>query len=80
MRASMLAKYVSGADSPIERRCAFVGHLRNAANAAAVIELFVFIINRFCRIFGGHDTQSVAPPNQSKAANIKGNNPGARLR
>ena len=35
---------VVGAGSPIARRCAFVGHLRNAINTAAVIELFVSII------------------------------------
>src|SRR3984893_5776132 len=44
MRASMSVKKVVGAGSPIARRCAFVGHLRNAINTAAVIELFVPII------------------------------------
>ena len=44
MRASMSVKKVAGAGSPIARRCAFVGHLRNAVNTAAVIELFVSII------------------------------------
>jgi hypothetical protein len=32
-----------GSGSPIARRCAFVGHLRNAIKSAAVIELFVSI-------------------------------------
>jgi hypothetical protein len=44
MRVSMSVKKVVGAGSPIARRCAFVGHLRNAMNTAAVIELFVSII------------------------------------
>jgi hypothetical protein len=39
----MSVKKVVGASSPIARRCAFVGHLRNAVNTAAVIELFVSI-------------------------------------
>src|ERR1700682_1568853 len=44
MRSSMFVKKAVGAGSPIARRCAFVGHLRNAVNTAAVIELFVFIV------------------------------------
>src|ERR1700730_1192190 len=40
----MSVKKVAGAGSPVARRCAFVGHLRNAINTAAVIELFVPII------------------------------------
>jgi hypothetical protein len=40
MRLSMSAKSVPGAGSPIDIRCAFVGHLRNAENNAAVIGLF----------------------------------------
>ena len=43
MRASMSVKKVPGAGSPIARRCAFVGHLRNAENTAAVIGLFASI-------------------------------------
>jgi len=43
IRASMSEKKVAGAGSSIARKCAFVGHLREAQNTAAVIELFVFI-------------------------------------
>ena len=43
MRVSMSAKKAPGAGSPITKRCAFVGHLMNAENAAAVIGLLAFI-------------------------------------
>src|SRR5664279_2110056 len=43
MRASMSAKWAPGAGSPMDRRCAFVGHLRNAENNAAVIGVFASI-------------------------------------
>jgi hypothetical protein len=43
MRASMSAKKGFGAGSPMAMRYAFVGHLRNAENIAAVIELLVSI-------------------------------------
>src|ERR1700740_77716 len=39
MRACVSVKKVSGAVSSIARKYAFVGHLRNARNTAAVIEL-----------------------------------------
>ena len=42
-RASMSAKKVSELVSPVTRRCAFVGHLRNAENIAAVMSLFVLM-------------------------------------
>jgi hypothetical protein len=41
IRASMSAKKIAGAGSPLARRYAFVGHLREAENTAAVIGLFV---------------------------------------
>src|ERR1700687_3581419 len=50
MRASMSVKKVVGAGSPIARRCAFVGHLRNAINTAAVIELFVSISAKYAGV------------------------------
>src|SRR3978361_1077762 len=40
MRASMSAKKVSEFGSPMTRRCAFVGHLRNAEKTEVVIRLF----------------------------------------
>src|SRR5260370_13263005 len=43
MRALISAKKAPGAGSPIARRCGFVGHLRNAENAAAVIGLLASI-------------------------------------
>src|SRR5215471_8658435 len=43
MRASSSAKKVPGGDSPIAKRCAFVGHLMNAENTAAVIGLLASI-------------------------------------
>src|SRR3979411_629304 len=43
MRASMSAKWAPRAGSPIAMRCAFVGHLRNAENNAAVIGVFASI-------------------------------------
>jgi len=43
MRTSVSVKKVPGAGSPIAKRCAFVGHLRNAENTAAVIGLIGFI-------------------------------------
>src|ERR1700730_10364975 len=43
MRASTSAKKVPGGDAPIAKRCAFVGHLMNAENTAAVIELLASI-------------------------------------
>lgn len=36
----MSAKKAPGVGSPVPKRCAFVGHLRNAENTAAVIALF----------------------------------------
>ena len=39
----MSAKKVPGGDLPIAKRCAFVGHLMNAENTAAVIELLASI-------------------------------------
>jgi hypothetical protein len=50
MRASMSVKKVAGAGSPIARRCAFVGHLRNAINTAAVIELWASIISNYAGV------------------------------
>src|SRR5580693_9391728 len=44
MRACVSVKKASGAVSPLARRYTFVGHLRNARNTAAVIELFASII------------------------------------
>ena len=44
MRACVSVKKASGAVSSLARRYAFVGHLRNARNTAAVIELFASII------------------------------------
>jgi hypothetical protein len=41
IRASMSVKKEAGADSPLARRYAFVGHLREAKNTAAVIGSFV---------------------------------------
>jgi hypothetical protein len=43
MRASMSAKKTPGEGSPIAKRCAFVGHLRNAENTAVVIVLLASI-------------------------------------
>jgi hypothetical protein len=40
----MSAKKVPGGGSPIAKRYAFVGHLRNAENTAAVIELLASIV------------------------------------
>jgi hypothetical protein len=42
-RASMSVKKAAGVDSPIVKRCAFVGHLRNAANVVALITSFASI-------------------------------------
>ena len=50
IRSSMLVKKAVGAGSPIARRCAFVGHLRNAMNAAAAIELFVSISAKYAGV------------------------------
>src|SRR5260370_26748795 len=44
MRACVSVKKASGAVSSLARRYAFVGHLRNARNTAAVIELLASII------------------------------------
>jgi hypothetical protein len=44
MRTCVSVKKTSRAGSPIARRYAFVGHLRNAGNTAAVIELLASII------------------------------------
>src|SRR6266566_9047531 len=62
MRAWMSVKKASGAGSPIARRYAFVGHLRNAKNTAAVIDLLVSIMASIMPD-AGHDTQSMARPN-----------------
>src|SRR5262249_29186921 len=75
MRASMLAKYVSGAGSPIARRCAFVGHLRNAANVAAVIELF--IIGRFAAFSADTIRNQWRDQVQSKVRQHQGRRPVA---
>jgi len=50
VRSSILVKKAVGAGSPIARRCAFVGHLRNAMNAAAAIELFVTISAKYAGV------------------------------
>ena len=50
VRSSILVKKAVGAGSPIARRCAFVGHLRNAINTAAVIELFVSISAKYAGV------------------------------
>ena len=49
VRSSILVKKAVGAGSPIAR-CAFVGHLRNAMNAAAAIELFVTISAKYAGV------------------------------
>src|SRR3954447_15212964 len=43
MRASMSAKKIPGGGSPIAKRCAFIGHLMNAENTAAVIDVLASI-------------------------------------
>src|SRR5258708_2492270 len=60
MRASMSVKKEFGMGSPMARRYAFVGHLRNAENIAAVIELLVSIIVSIMRSFGRQDRQTAA--------------------
>src|SRR5260370_34042875 len=50
MRASMSTKKVPGAGSPIAKRCAFVGHLRNAENIAAEIRLLAPIAIDHARV------------------------------
>jgi hypothetical protein len=50
MRASTSAKKVPGGDAPIAKRCAFVGHLMNAENTAAVIELFASMTANCARV------------------------------
>jgi hypothetical protein len=53
MRASMSAKWAFGAGSPIDMRCAFVVHLRNAENTAAVIGVFAPIAVDCARVSTG---------------------------
>src|ERR1700722_17383925 len=48
--SSMLVKNAVGAGSPVARRCALVGHLRNAINTAAVIQLFVSICAKYAGV------------------------------
>jgi hypothetical protein len=53
VRASISARWVLGAGSPIDMRCAFVGHLRNAENIAAVIGLLAFIATDHAKVLTG---------------------------
>src|SRR5258708_7092860 len=68
MRASMSVKKEFGMGSPMARRYAFVGHLRNAENIAAVIELLVSIIVSIMRSFGRQDRQTAARLNPAYCA------------